>query len=114
MAKRKKSEGNGVATKRRLRQKPLPTMEPIYHTELDVKANEYYETLRERQGLQAQEEEMKAELTGLLKKHSLHVYESADGIIVTLAEEEKIKVKKKKQPKDDDGDLLGQSDEFDA
>ncbi len=92
-------------------------MEPVYHTELDVKSLEYYEALRERQAMQGREEDMKKGIMALLKKHGLHAYESADGIQVTLAEEEKIKVKKKKTPTTDEGtdeDDLGESDEFDA
>ncbi len=101
--------------KKSLRQKPLPGMEPVYHTELDIKSLEYYEALRERQGMQGQEEDMKKEIMGLLKKHGLHAYESADGIQVTLAEEERIKVKKKKAPKDSNGDAVGEDEDmFDA
>lgn len=76
-------------------------MEPVYHTELDVKSLEYYEALRERQAMQGREEDMKKEIMAVLKKYGLHTYESADGLVVSLAEEEKVKVKKKKAPKDE-------------
>jgi hypothetical protein len=76
-------------------------MEPVYHTELDIKSLEYYDALRERQSMQGREEDMKKEIMALLKRHGLHTYESADGILVTLAEEEKVKVKKKKVPKEE-------------
>lgn len=83
-----------------LRQKPLPTMEPIYHDEIDGPAEEYHETVTERMAMQGREEEMKEGLATLLHKAGLKTYETPGGIIVSLSNEEKIKVKKKKAPKE--------------
>lgn len=90
-----------------------------YDPELDDPVETYHETVTRRMGLQGDEEKMKSQLMELLHKKGLTTYETPGGIVVSLSKEEKVKVKKKKQPKDDDpvaqdGQKLGDTDEFDA
>lgn len=77
-------------------------MEPVYHTEIDGPADEYHATVTHRMSLQDDEEKMKAGLAELLHKAGLKTYETPGGIVVSLSNEEKIKVKKKKAPKEAD------------
>lgn len=100
-----------------MKQTFLPGMTPPSHPKLDVKADDYYGLVRQRQGLQEQENISKAEIIALLKELKLESYETPEGIIVELKEEEKLKTRKKKEPTAlvdvlDGG--LGESDEFNA
>ncbi len=56
--------------------------------------------------LQDDEEKMKGRLMELLHKKGLKTYETPGGIVVTLSAEEKIKVKKKKLPQEDNDSEL--------
>lgn len=86
-------------TPRQKRQKPafLPGMEPVSIPALDEAADSAYEATRNRQALAEEERIARANLLALMKEHKQTRYETADGLIVVVLSDEKVKCSKAKQ-----------------
>lgn len=97
MAKKKtkkavKSKSNHKPVKKTPRQSALPGMEDRAVKAIDNAANDYYDVVRERIGLTAQETSLKTELLTLMHKHKKTHYKHGAIEITIKPEGEKLKV----------------------
>jgi hypothetical protein len=86
--------------KKKVKQGYLEGMEPPTIKAIENAAEAYVEARDARMQMGTQEQERKERLAALMKEHKLETYEY-DGKVVAFETETTVKVKKKKQPKED-------------
>ena len=82
----------------------LPGMDPPSIKAIDDAADIYYDVMTERVKLSKEEDEAKDNLIDKMKEHGLDRYETADGKVVTVTSKSNIKVKRKKDAEESNGE----------
>ena len=92
--------------KRKAKQGRLPSMEPESIQELDDAAEIYFDAMNARCKLSKEEDEAKDTLIDKMKEHKIDLYETPDGLVVSITNKSNVKCKKKSEP-DEEGDEEG-------
>ncbi len=85
------------ARTRRPKKTYLPDMEPESIPELDSAADIYYDAMQERVRLSKEEDEAKDNLIDKMKEHGLTLYETREGLIVSILNKSNVRCKRKKE-----------------
>lgn len=79
-------------------------MEPPRIKEIDSAADIYYDVMTDRCRLSKDEDEAKTNLIEKMKAHGLDLYETPDGLVVSILNKSNAKVKKK-QDAEENGEV---------
>lgn len=90
--------------KRKAKQPRLPGMEPESIKELDDAAEIYFDAMQARVKLSKEEDEAKDNLIDKMKEHGTDIYETPDGLVVTITNKSNVKCKKKSDESEEPDD----------
>ncbi len=81
--------------KKRTKQAKLPGHENVYIDELDDAARIYHGAKTDRMEMTKAEDEAKDSCIDKMKSHRLSIYESVDGIVLTVTDKSNLRSKRK-------------------